>query len=181
MEMTAPSGKFWMAMPMASAIAPAAEIAVSPESIPANTTPTAMPSGILCSVTANTSMAERPSVVCGPSGLSESMCRCGMISSSKSRKPMPSRKPAAAGSHSIPPCAAVSSIAGMSSDQTDAAIITPEAKPSRAFCRAGFISPLRKNAIAAPSVVPAKGISRPSAVVWVNVILFSLLRHISRI
>ena len=50
---------------------------------------------------------------------------------------------------------------GISSDHTEAAIITPDAKPSSAFCSQDFICPFRKNTIAAPSVVPSMGISAP--------------------
>ena len=56
MEMIAPSGKFWMAMPTDRAKAPARVIVVFSVSTPAKVTPTAMPSGILCRVTARTSM-----------------------------------------------------------------------------------------------------------------------------
>ena len=34
----------------------------------ANATPTAIPSGILCKVTANTNMLVRDNLLCGPSG-----------------------------------------------------------------------------------------------------------------
>ncbi len=54
--MTAPSGKFWRAIPRDSANAPAAVMPLSPAIQPASTTPTAIPSGMLWSVTANNSM-----------------------------------------------------------------------------------------------------------------------------
>ena len=133
MEMIAPSGKFWMAMPMASANAPAVEISALPESMPASTTPTAMPSGRLCSATASTSILDLPRPQWQPSGQSESMCMWGMSVSSNSRKPMPARKPTAAGSQAMPPEASAISMDGISSDHTEAAIITPDAKPSSAF------------------------------------------------
>jgi hypothetical protein len=41
MDMTAPSGKFWMAMPMARVMAAAAVIVALPLMEPASTTPTA--------------------------------------------------------------------------------------------------------------------------------------------
>ena len=59
MEMIAPSGKFWMAMPSESASAPADVICVLPERQPAYTTSTAMPSGMLWSVTARTIIVVR--------------------------------------------------------------------------------------------------------------------------
>ena len=53
-EMIAPSGKFCIAISIERARAPAALISVLPETNPARTTPTAMPSGMLWSVTAST-------------------------------------------------------------------------------------------------------------------------------
>ena len=104
-EMIAPSGKFWIAIPSESANAPAAESDAPPMRSPAYITPTAMPSGMLCSVTASTIIAERPSEQRGPSGSSQSTCRCGMILSSSSRNAMPSRKPPAAGANAQRPIA----------------------------------------------------------------------------
>lgn len=80
---------------------------------------------------------------------------------------MPSRKPSTAGSQAFPPSASAISIAGMSSDQTEAAIITPEAKPSSAFCTLSPICLLKKNTVAEPSTVPASGSSSPSSVLTV--------------
>ena len=68
--MMAPSGKFWIAIPMVRAKAPAAVMGALPVRRPANTTPTAMPSGRLCSVTANTSMVVFFKLLFGPSGVS---------------------------------------------------------------------------------------------------------------
>ena len=59
METIAPSGKFWMAMPSDNASAPAAVMGTLPERYPAYTTPTAIPSGILCSVTASSIIVVR--------------------------------------------------------------------------------------------------------------------------
>lgn len=55
MDTIAPSGKFWIAIPMDNASAPS--ILMEPLFLnhPAHTTPTAIPSGILCKVTARTS------------------------------------------------------------------------------------------------------------------------------
>ena len=47
MEMMAPSGIFWMAIPNDTATAEAMDSPAAPCSAPANTTPTAMPSGRL--------------------------------------------------------------------------------------------------------------------------------------
>lgn len=59
-------------MPKESAIAEGKEMAVSPFNSPAKTTPTAIPSGRLCMVTAKISIKVRPSRVRGPSGSSAS-------------------------------------------------------------------------------------------------------------
>ena len=56
-----------MAMPSVSASALAAVICEPPARKPAYITPTAIPSGMLCSVTANTIMVVRPSLLFGPS------------------------------------------------------------------------------------------------------------------
>ena len=50
------------------------------------------------------------------------------------------------------------SMAGIISDQTDAATITPDAKPNNAFCKSSGMSRLIKNTKAAPSAVPRNGI-----------------------
>ena len=91
-----------------------------------------------------------------------SICKCGITLSSTSKNAMPSRNPTAAGRNlSLYPFAI--SIDGISSDQTEAAIITPEAKPSSSFSSFSFILFFIRNTIAAPSVVPAKGINSPNA------------------
>ncbi len=55
------------------------------------------------------------------------------------------------------------SMDGIKRDQTEAAIITPEAKPSNNFCKRGEISSFSKNAIAEPKTVPRNGTSNPKA------------------
>ena len=52
------------------------------------------------------------------------------------------------------------SIEGIRSDHTEAATITPDAKPSRIFCRISGISFFKKKTKADPNAVPAKGIIR---------------------
>ena len=79
-------------------------------------------------VTARASMAVRESRECGPSGVLVPKWRWGVKLSIAKRKPIPSRKPTADGSTDQAPLACSISIAGMSSDHTDAATITPEAK-----------------------------------------------------
>ena len=159
--MMAPSGTFWMAMPKETAMALAREMFVAPLSAPAKTTPTAIPSGRLWMVTARASMAVLERWERMPSGLSVPMCRWGVSSSMSKRKPMPKRKPTAAGRTDHLPLSASISMAGISSDHTDAATITPEAKPSSAFCKRTDISPRMKNTKAEPSIVPSRGIRSP--------------------
>ena len=144
---------------------------VAPLSAPANTTPTAMPSGRLWMVTARASMAVFDNCERIPSGLSVPICRCGVSSSIISRNPMPNRKPTAAGStdHALASLSIINcplsieaiSMAGISSDHTDAATITPEAKPNNVFCSRADISSFMKNTKAEPSIVPSSGISSP--------------------
>ena len=125
------------------------------------TTPTAIPSGRLWIVTARASIAVFDRCERIPSGLSVPICRCGVSSSISKRKPIPNRNPIAAGITAHLPLSASISIAGISSDQTDAATITPEANPSNAFCNRADISSCIKNTKAEPSIVPSSGISSP--------------------
>ena len=78
MEMMAPSGKFWIAIPAARASAPPAVIIPEPDTYPAYTIPTAIPSGMLCSTTAMTIMVVLAIWLCIPSALLSFTCRCGM-------------------------------------------------------------------------------------------------------
>ena len=106
-----------------------------------------------------------------PSGLSVPICRWGVSSSMSSRKPIPNRNPTAAGSTDHFPLSAPMSIAGISSDHTDAATITPEAKPSKDFCNLADISFFIKNTKAEPSIVPSSGISSP----MISVVILSII------
>lgn len=137
MEMMAPSGTFCMAIPMLTAMALANDNPAAPFSTPANTTPTAIPSGRLWMVTARASIAVRDRWARGPSGVSVPICRWGVSSSMASKNTMPSRKPVAAGMTDHAPLEASISMAGMRSDHTDAATITPDAKPRSDFCTRG--------------------------------------------
>ena len=83
--------------------------------------------------------------------------RCGINVSKTRRKPIPNKKPTAGGIHEIPPACSDMSMAGIRSDQTDAAIITPDANPRSIFCRRTFIPFCIKITIAEPSVVPING------------------------
>ena len=84
-----------------------------------------------------------------------------MFQSNANRNPMPNRNPTAAGITLHLPLSASISIAGMSNDHTDAATITPEAKPNSDFCTRADISSFIKKTNAEPSIVPSSGISSP--------------------
>ena len=120
-----------------------------------------MPSGMLCSVTASTSIVVREKPLCGPSGSSAPWCKCGTATSSSSKKPMPSQNPMAAGKNASRPRFSACSIAGISRLQIDAATMTPAAKPVKARCTPSCSVFFIKNTQAAPSVVPANGIRMP--------------------
>lgn len=86
----------------------------------------------------------------------------------RSRNAMPERKPTTAGTI----CGAelvslLNSSAGMSSDHTDAATITPDANPSSAFCTMAFISCRMKNTNAEPTTVPMNGTRRPNVIPFI--------------
>ena len=74
---------------------------------------------------------------------------------------MPANSPPQAGTKSSLPMEADSSMDGISRDQTEAATMTPEAKPRSAFCTFAPSSFFRKNTQAAPRVVPKNGIISP--------------------
>ena len=67
MEMIAPSGTFWIAIPRASVTAAAIDIFADPEMNPPTAAPTAIPSGKLCIVTARVSIAVFERWLLGPS------------------------------------------------------------------------------------------------------------------
>ena len=82
---------------------------------------------------------------------------------------IPSAKPVTGASHGICPCACAEFIAGIISDHTVAANITPAANPSNPFSTDSFMPSFIKNTIIAPSVVPAKGtISDISSVILIH-------------
>ena len=64
------------------------------------------------------------------------------------------------------------SIDGISSDHTDAATITPDAKPSNDFCNLGDMSFFMKKTKAEPSIVPKRGINNPIT----NVVISYLMK-----
>ena len=59
------------------------------------------------------------------------------------------------------PLSATMSIDGISNDHTEAATITPEANPNKAFCTRGERPSFIINTNAEPNIVPSKGISKP--------------------
>ena len=115
--------------------------------------PTAIPSGMLCTVTARTNFAALVSF------------SFGKILSKIGRSPTPSSRPTVAGKNDSLPRFLLCSIDGMRSDHTDAATITPAEKPRSGFSSVGFIFCLKSNTHPAPSVVPIKGISIPINVI----------------
>ena len=126
----APSGTFWIPMPIASATA-MPNMAGSPPfwAAMANSRPTLMPSGILCNVTAVNRSVGRSHLLGRPSGLLSPGCRCGNSWCSTMRNATPMANPPAAGIHPTCPASSARSMAGISNDHTDAAIITPAANP----------------------------------------------------
>ena len=121
-----------------------------------------MPSGMLCSVTAETNSVVRFQSEGTPSGSSASAWRCGRNVSSAMRKATPRRKPPAAGSQPGTPSPSACSIAGLSSDHTLAATITPAAKPRKMWCMS-LRSERKKNTTAEPAVVMSQVKPQPSA------------------
>ena len=121
-----------------------------------------MPSGMLWSVTADTSRVVRFQLVFTPSGSSASACRWGSSESSSTRKATPRRKPPAAGTQPICPSFSACSMAGFRSDQTLAAIMTPAANPRKIWCMS-LRSLRKKKTTADPAVVMSQVKPRPSA------------------
>ena len=74
---------------------------------------------------------------------------------------MPAQKPATAGTKEKLPIADERSMAGISRLHTEAATITPAAKPFNARCTASLKDFFIKKTHAAPKEVPRKGISMP--------------------
>ena len=70
---------------------------------------------------------------------------------------MPAASPTAAGTNDSRPIPADISIAGTTSDHTDAATITPAASPSSSLFWRGGICPFSRNTHPAPSTVPSSG------------------------
>ena len=159
-----------MAIPMASAIAAVYPMPLCPDSIPANTTPTAIPSGMLWRVTAKTNIVVFFSFTFGPSACTLFICKWGIVSSSKSKNKIPIQNPINAGKNENFPICDDCSIAGIIRLQIDAATITPAANPVKAFCTFTFNSPFINNTQDAPNDVPKKGIKIPCSTSFVILI-----------
>ena len=131
-ETAIPSGKFWSPIPTASATAPPMLASGSPAATPPNNTPTANPSGMLCRVMAKTNSMVLFNLVWTPSVFScgKFKCKCGRNLSSANKNNAPIANPAAAGKAFVNPSPGLISMAGASSDQKLAAIITPPVNPS---------------------------------------------------
>jgi len=118
-ETASPSGKFWIPIPRARAIAAPNEAAGKPAAIVPKATPTARPSGMLCNVMARISKVLCRQLVFIPSASSSGnpTWRCGNSLSIARKKMSPKRKPVAAGIHAGISLPAESSITGARSDQ----------------------------------------------------------------
>ncbi len=146
--MAAPSGRFCSPMPRLSAATPAIASGLPPAASAA-ASPTTMPSGRLCRVTASTT---RPLCPRPPASSSPAAC------SSAISPTAPSTRPSAGASQLCPaPIRPARSMAGSSRLQTLAASITPAAKPIMARRAGSFGSPRSKNTTAAPSAVHPHG------------------------
>ena len=159
-DIIAPSGMFCIAIPIDRASAPARVRSVLPLNTPPKTTPTAIPSGMLCRATASIIFIERGRRERGPSEPLSSTCWWGMTVSSSKRKHTPAAKPASTG-QVLPMPSPTCSRAGCSSDQKLAATITPDAKPSIELFVFSLMPPRIISTMAAPSAVPKKGIVSP--------------------
>ena len=169
MDNMAPSGKFCIAIPIANAHAADVAMLLFASIEEPKITPTAIPSGILCSVTASESIVVRFHcfLVLNPSGVVAPACKCGITVSSSSRNNMPNTNPAAAGIHVMLLFSALISRLGMSNDHIDAATMTPDANPKSSFRNQSLIAPRSRNTMAAPKVVPMNGNNRMGNVVFI--------------
>ena len=93
--------------------------------------------------------------------------------SSKSINNTPRRNPVTAGTHAKFPISEDSSIAGISNDHTEAATITPEAKPKSVLCALCELRSFRKSTTLAPISVPKNG-NTSSGRISIIVIIYTL-------
>ena len=84
----------------------------------------------------------------------------------RSRNPIPVMKPTAAGMTAHLPMFSHIFMLGISNDHTEAAIMTPEAKPNSAFCTRGAMSFFIKKTKAEPKTVPNKGMRSPINIIF---------------
>ena len=165
-DIIAPSGKFCIAIPIERASAPAYVIPAFPDINPANIAPTAIPSGILCIVTASISIVVLFSFV------SLLNLKYGTIMSINSRNNIPDAKPIDGKIHAIFSFASSISIAGINSDHTLAAIITPDANPNKNLSNSFFMFFFIKKTSAEPRVVPINGRSKPTDIFIISPVVF---------
>ena len=148
-----PSGKFCMAIPTDRITAEAAVIPASPARKDARQAPTAIPSGRLWRVTAKNSIdglwVQLIFGITAPSS--------GRSLSIKTIRRIPSQNPDRAGRKDKLPRWELRFTAGIIRLQTEAAVITPDAKPRRAPRSLALSLPFIKKTHAAPRVVPSKG------------------------
>ena len=154
--MAAPSGKFCTPTPRARATAAVNRAGSSAWAARAKETPTAMPSGILCRVTASTSIRVRRREVWPSRQWKDSGAKWGSRASMASKNAMPRADPPAAGSQPARCSSRAFSMEGMSRDHTLAASITPAAKPSITRCSPGELWRRNRKTTQAPRAVIPK-------------------------
>lgn len=150
-----------MAMPRDSASAPMAVICALPVKYPAYTTPTAMPSGILCSVTASTNIVVREKPLLGPSGVSRALVQVGDKHIQQKQEPDAEPEPDNGGQErQLPQHGGL--LHGRGEQAPDGCRHhDPAANPVSARCTPGCRDFFIKNTQADPIVVPAKGMRIP--------------------
>ena len=140
-DIIAPSGKFWIAIPIERAIAEARVTALASFITAAKTIPIAIPSGMLWITTDNTSFVVLLSLYfLVPSSFLLLICICGTILSKENKNKIPTSTPTAAGINDNFPIFWDISIEGIINDHTAAAIITPDANPRSILLTILFIS-----------------------------------------
>ena len=150
----APSGKFCSPIPSARMPAPTRVEPGTPMAAPPKATPTAMPSGMLCRVTALTSRMLRLRDALLPAAAVTKLDLSSSLSATIMNRP-PVTNPRAGRTHWDFPSSPHSSMAGARSDQKLAAIITPAPKPSMILSTFLFTS-RKKKTTAAPRAVMAQ-------------------------
>ena len=115
---------------------------------------------MLCNITAKNIIVFFFKVELLPSGSSLYLCKCGKKLSNPSKNNIPKAKPNAAGNTLHFPIFSLIFMLGIISDQIDAAIITPLAKPINNFSTLGLSLFFVNNTILLPIIVPSKGANK---------------------